>query len=102
MKTHFFFSWLIFWQVVAAWVGGVLIGAFVTRGGLKVKRLTFEFFTDKGKKWRFRIVAGNGEILATSEAYSSKAKAVNGMNAIIEARDIRFVGIEQEKRVGKK
>ncbi len=34
--------------------------------------LKFEMFSDVQGKTRFRLVAGNGEIVATSEAYESK------------------------------
>jgi uncharacterized protein YegP (UPF0339 family) len=32
-------------------------------------------FKDKAKEWRFRIVAGNGEIIASSEGYKQKGSA---------------------------
>jgi uncharacterized protein YegP (UPF0339 family) len=32
-------------------------------------------FKDKAKEWRFRIVAGNGEIIASSEGYKRKGGA---------------------------
>jgi hypothetical protein len=32
-----------------------------------------------GGKFRFRLKAGNGEIIASSEAYESKANAKNGI-----------------------
>jgi uncharacterized protein YegP (UPF0339 family) len=35
----------------------------------------FELYTDKAGKYRFRLKAGNGEIVAVSEAYGSKAAA---------------------------
>ena len=33
----------------------------------------FELYADKAGKYRFRLKAGNGEIIAVSEAYESKA-----------------------------
>ena len=33
-----------------------------------------EMFRGEDKKWRWRLMAVNGNILATSEAYSTKAK----------------------------
>jgi uncharacterized protein YegP (UPF0339 family) len=33
-------------------------------------------------KYRFRLKAGNGEIIATSEAYESKAGATNGIESV--------------------
>jgi len=41
------------------------------------------YFKDKQNKWRFRVVAGNGEIVAQSEAYSSKQSAKKGVLALI-------------------
>lgn len=42
----------------------------------------FELYEDKGGKFRFRLKAGNGEIIAVSEAYNTKASAKNGIAAV--------------------
>ena len=42
----------------------------------------FELYKDKGGKFRFRLKAGNGQIIAVSEAYESKPSAVNGINSV--------------------
>lgn len=42
----------------------------------------FELYTDKGGKYRFRLKAANGEIIASSEAYESKAAAKNGIESV--------------------
>ena len=42
----------------------------------------FELYKDKSERFRFRLKAGNGEIIATSEAYNSKASAQNGINSV--------------------
>ena len=42
----------------------------------------FELYTDKGGKFRFRLKAGNGEVIAVSEAYNSKASAKNGLASV--------------------
>ncbi|MBR7194683.1 YegP family protein [Gordonia sp. SCSIO 19800] len=42
----------------------------------------FELFTDKAGKFRFRLKAANGEIIAASEAYESKASAKNGIESV--------------------
>jgi uncharacterized protein len=42
----------------------------------------FELYTDKAGKYRFRLKAGNGEIIASSEAYESKAGAKNGIESV--------------------
>ncbi len=41
----------------------------------------FEIFGSDGKFW-FGLKAGNGEIIASSEAYSSKAAAENGIESV--------------------
>lgn len=42
----------------------------------------FELYTDAKGKFRFRLKAGNGEIIAVGEAYESKAAAMNGIDSI--------------------
>jgi uncharacterized protein YegP (UPF0339 family) len=42
----------------------------------------FEVYTDSAGKFRFRLKAGNGEIIAVGEAYESKAGALNGIASI--------------------
>jgi uncharacterized protein YegP (UPF0339 family) len=43
----------------------------------------FELYTDAGGKYRFRLRAGNGEIIAvSSEAYESKSGAENGIESV--------------------
>jgi len=42
----------------------------------------FEIYTDKGGKFRFRLKAGNGEVIAVGEAYESKAGAKNGVASV--------------------
>ena len=43
-----------------------------------------KFVIKKGStgKFRFTLVAPNGQIVATSEAYNSKASAVNGIRSV--------------------
>ena len=38
--------------------------------------------TRTGGKFRFRLKAGNGEIIAVGEAYESKASAKNGIESV--------------------
>ena len=40
---------------------------------------------ESGKSWRFKLVAGNGETVATSEPYSSKDAAKRGCEAVKRA-----------------
>jgi len=42
----------------------------------------FEIYIDKAGAFRFRLKAGNGEVIATSEAYTSKAGAKNGIASV--------------------
>jgi uncharacterized protein YegP (UPF0339 family) len=42
----------------------------------------FELYKDKGGKFRFRLKAGNGQIIAVSEAYETKASANNGIASV--------------------
>jgi len=42
----------------------------------------FEWFKDKTGKFRFRLKAANGEIIATSEAYESKDACTNGIESV--------------------
>ncbi|GAA2048185.1 YegP family protein [Catenulispora yoronensis] len=42
----------------------------------------FEVYKDKAGKYRFRLKAGNGQIIAVGEAYESKAAVMNGIESI--------------------
>jgi uncharacterized protein YegP (UPF0339 family) len=42
----------------------------------------FEWFKDKAGKFRFRLLAANGETIAASEAYTSKEACVNGIESM--------------------
>jgi uncharacterized protein YegP (UPF0339 family) len=42
----------------------------------------FEWYKDVKGKFRFRLKAANGEIIAVSEAYSSKDACVNGIESV--------------------
>jgi uncharacterized protein YegP (UPF0339 family) len=43
----------------------------------------FELYEDKAGKFRFRLKAGNGEIIAVGEAYETKASAKKGIDSVI-------------------
>ena len=45
----------------------------------------FEIYTDKAGKFRFRLKAGNGEVIATGEAYETKSAAIKGTEAVQRA-----------------
>lgn len=42
----------------------------------------FELYTDKAGEFRFRLKAGNGEIILASEGYKQKASATNGIESV--------------------
>ncbi|MGG7306552.1 YegP family protein [Curtobacterium sp. AB451] len=42
----------------------------------------FEIWTDAEGAYRFHLTAGNGEVIATSEGYASKAGAKNGIASV--------------------
>lgn len=43
----------------------------------------FEVYQDANNKWRFRLKAANGEIIAVGEAYETKQGCLNGIQAVI-------------------
>lgn len=42
----------------------------------------FELYKDARGEYRFRLKAGNGEVIATGEGYTSKAAAINGIESV--------------------
>lgn len=42
----------------------------------------FEVFEDRKKKWRFRLRAANGKVIATSGVYASRRNAVFGIESV--------------------
>lgn len=42
----------------------------------------FEWYCDKAGKFRFRLKAANGEVIAVSEAYNSKEAVVKGIESV--------------------
>jgi hypothetical protein len=47
----------------------------------------FEVYEDRSGKYRFRLKAGNGEIVAQGEAYESKSAAQKGCESVQKAAD---------------
>jgi uncharacterized protein len=45
----------------------------------------FEVYTDKAGKFRFRLKASNGQVVATGEAYETKAAAKAGCESVLRA-----------------
>ena len=42
----------------------------------------FEIYKDEKKEFRFRLKAGNGEVVAVSEGYKSKQACKNGIQSV--------------------
>jgi uncharacterized protein len=61
----------------------------VRTGGVMAAR--FEVFQDRQGRYRFRLKAGNGEIIAASEAYSTRSGAIKGIDAFKRAAQLAEV-----------
>lgn len=48
----------------------------------KVKNPKFEVYEDKAGEFRFRLTATNGQVIAASEGYKSKASCLNGVESV--------------------
>lgn len=46
------------------------------------KNPKFEVYQDKAGEYRFRLKAGNGQIIAVSEGYKAKASCLNGIESV--------------------
>lgn len=42
----------------------------------------FELYKDKSGEFRFRLKAANGQVIATSEGYKTKASCMNGIDSV--------------------
>ncbi len=42
----------------------------------------FEVYQDKKGQYRFRLKAGNGQVIATGEGYTTKKACMNGIESI--------------------
>ncbi len=56
--------------------------------------MKIQILKNANNKWYWRIVAANGNILAHSEAYSSKAKARKTVRSVARAVRHTFIPIE--------
>lgn len=55
----------------------------------------FELYEDKSGDYRFRLKAGNGEVIATGQGYASKAGALNGIESVRRnAADAEVIEVE--------
>lgn len=53
----------------------------------------YEIYKDAGGGFRFRLKAGNGEVIATSESYTTKASAQNGVASVKNNADSPVVDL---------
>jgi uncharacterized protein len=53
----------------------------MTRGA-NIMAGKFELYKDASGDFRFRLKAGNGQVVAVGEAYESKAAALNGIESV--------------------
>ncbi len=59
----------------------------------------FEVYKDKGSKFRFRLKAGNGQIILTGEAYNAKPACLEGIESVKKnsQKDSAFEVYEDKK-----
>jgi uncharacterized protein len=57
------------------------LGTFIQNNHINTMA-TFELFKDKAGEHRFRLLAGNGEIILASEGYKAKASMLNGVESV--------------------
>lgn len=55
-----------------------------TEGFETQKNPKFELYKDKKGEFRFRLKAVNGEIIASSEGYTSKGNCKNGIDSVVK------------------
>ncbi len=55
----------------------------------------FELYTDKSGKYRFRLKASNGQVIASGQAYASKESCKKGIESLKKnAPDAEIVEVE--------
>ena len=57
----------------------------------------FEWYVDKVGKYRFRLKAANGEMIAISEGYTSKQGCVDGIESVRKNAPIAKIVEAKEK-----
>jgi uncharacterized protein YegP (UPF0339 family) len=57
----------------------------------------FEWYVDKVGKYRFRLKAANGEMIAVSEGYASKQSCVDGIESVRKNAPIAKIVEAKEK-----
>lgn len=51
------------------------------------ENIMYELFEGKDSQWYWNLKAGNGEIIASSEGYTTKQAAKNGIRSVKENAD---------------
>lgn len=75
--------------------GAELQSPISSRGGARLAG-KFEVYEDKSGKFRFRLKAGNGEVVAQGQSYESKAGAHAGCAAVQRAAaDAAIVDVDE-------
>ena len=69
---------------------GIVRAVAIKRGRRKVDA-KFEINKDKAGEFRFKLVAPNGECIATSEGYTAKQGALNGIDSVRENAPIALI-----------
>ena len=62
----------------------------------KVKNPKFEIYADKAGEFRFRLKAGNGQIIAVGEGYKEKKSCKNGIESV--KKNAANAPVEEEKK----
>jgi len=57
----------------------------------------FEWYVDKVGKYRFRLKAANGEMIAVSEGYASKQACLDGIESVKKNASIAKIVEAKEK-----
>lgn len=56
----------------------------------------FEVYEDKGGKYRFRLKASNGQVIASGQGYASKESCLNGIESVKKnAAEAPVVDVEE-------
>jgi uncharacterized protein YegP (UPF0339 family) len=56
----------------------------------------YEVYKDGSGGFRFRLKAANGEVVASSESYKTKASALGGIESVKKNADSRVVDLTEE------
>ena len=61
------------------------------------KDMKYEVYTDKAGEWRWRLIAGNGNIIAVSgEGYGQRQSCIDGIDAVKSSNELTLVKDEEQ------